>query len=168
MSELIKVKKIVGPTINGKKPLLGLNNKQKDKLFNDIAKEWKKLIDLTFLIEGGILLNGGVRKWKPLSEDYARYKDLNSSSDNILEFSVPTLASRYKKSITIKPKENQIYITYPNLIHGKKKGQGVTAEVHQTGIPEIGLPARRIIISSFKEVVRVQLKKHLKDFINNK
>lgn len=167
MSKLVEIKKVVGPTINGKKPLLRLNNKQKKQLLNDISKEWKKLIDLTFLVEGEILNNGQVRKWRSLSDDYVEYKDLNDFSPNILELSVPTLASRYKKSITIQPEKFQIYITYPNLIHGKKKGQAVTAEVHQTGLSIIGLPRRRIVIGNFKKVANEKILNYLSKYIEN-
>ncbi len=43
-----------GPTINGSKPLLTLDNKERGKILQDIRKDWKELIRLHFTSKGGI------------------------------------------------------------------------------------------------------------------
>lgn len=164
---LISVNKILGPTIKGKKPFLTLTETDKKNILNNIKKDWRQLIRLHFQAEGGIKTNGGVSKWKPLSEKYKSWKENNEFSDNILELSKPTLSTRYQRSIYTNPKNFQIYITYPDLLYPKSKNnpQQVTAAVHQpqgrNEAPQPGQVKRPIIKQSFILAAKKRIREYL-------
>lgn len=156
---LITVKKTLGPTVGGKKILLGFTTEDKRVILNNIRKDWEKLIDLHFEYEGGIS-DGRVYPWKPLTAKHATYKELHGYPENILELSHPSLASRYKRGIRSNPNQFTIRMPYPDLIHGKRKGIPVTAEIHQIGASN-GIPKRRIILKDFKASVNKNIINHI-------
>lgn len=156
---LVKVKKILGPTVDGKKKLLSLTTEDKRKVLNTIRKDWEDLIDLHFQVEGGIS-DGRVYPWKPLSQKHAQFKEDNGYIEDILQMSNPPLPKRYKDSIRTNPSQFEIRMEYPELIHGKKKGIPVTAAIHQ--LPNAnGIPRRRIILKDFKKIARDNLIEYL-------
>lgn len=144
----------LGPTIGGKKPLLGLSNEDKKKILQDIKKDWQTLIDLHFEYEAGIS-DDRTYPWKSLSHKHQQYKERNDFSDNILEMNTPSLATRYKQSIKINPKTFSITMGYPELIGMKRRRPQppVTAIVHQKReVP--GRVIRRIILKDFQTIVK--------------
>lgn len=166
-SEIILVKdsRILGPTINGKKPLLGLSNIQKRELLDLIKKDWRESIRLHFVNESGITSNGKIA-WKPLSERHEDFKENNSYSSNILQMNSPSLSSRYQRSITTNIKNFSIQINFPTLYYGSNSNPA-NAGVHQFGYDSrngksiLGMPQRRIVLQGFKDKARSRMINYL-------
>lgn len=144
---LIEFKRKLGPTVEGKKPLLSLSNQQKEELLKLIRKDWRELIRLHFKAEGGIS-DGKVYSWKPLSEKYLEFKRQKGLQGGILEATTPNLSSRYQKSIRYNPKSFRIWMTFPPL---KTGGGTADAGVHQLPGTRI---KRRIIKKDFVAAAR--------------
>lgn len=158
----IRFRRKLGPTIDGSKPLLRLDEPSKREMFKKIRKEWQKHLKSHFDEQGGIAANG-TRRWQPLADRYEDYKEAAGFSTNILEMTnyVGTLRERYQRNIKFNTKTNEIYIDYPKLFTGNQgaSGEDVDAGLHQEGTNK--MPARKMIRSGFTKRAKDILIDHL-------
>lgn len=156
MPNLITVKRVLGPTIGRKKPLLSATNKDKENILKQIKADWRELLRLHFLAEGSIS-GSKVTPWKSLTQQHLQYKDDNGFLTGILEMSTPTLLTRYQKNIKYSTKDFKIYIQYPVL----QSGYRGTNQQANAGVHQLGRVKRRIFIKDFKESARNRTIKYL-------